>query len=664
MAETIKKAFSSETSKILQLVINSIYVNQSVFLRELISNASDACDRIRIKAIEDHKLLKEALEIRIKIDHKSHIITITDNGIGMNAIDLENNLGTIARSGTEHFIRTLETNISKVDLIGKFGLGFYSGFMVANSMKVLSTKLYEEDQTYIWESVGDGYYTITKSDISIPRGTSVILNIKENMHEYLDKHKIKHLIKTYSDYINFPIFLELDDNTKEQINKTQAIWTKNSSDITKKEYQTFYQYLIQSPDEPWVTLHNKVEGALEYTSLLFIPTRRPFNLFAPDRPTNVKLYIKKVFIADDNLNLVPKYLRFLRGIVDTDDLSLNISREMLQYSTKLSKLSKAITKSVLNILKSKAEADRVEYVKFWDAFGEVLKEGLCEPVLEEKNQLLELCLFRSTKSGKNYISLKEYIENAVHKIKKIYYLIGDSYESLISHPQLEIFKKHDIEVLLLKDTVDAFWLTAIDDYKDYDFASVAVRKIELDDKFSPQRNTAEGYISCKKFRTLSEEITKQNLTDFIKSILGSRIGEVIISDKLVESPACLSLNEGSMNIQLEKMMIEQKQLNRKIDKVLEINLKHPIIGAIQDYIFQKQERAKKRERHVLDGPYEMRQITSIKKREVEELVEIVFAQACMTAGQWMDNQNWVAKILDNMTTKYIQKFHMKDKVKL
>jgi len=586
----MKRKFDAEVGKVLQLMIHSVYENHSIFLRELISNASDACEKLRYEAMTHHDLLGDTLEITVKIHKEDNMLTIEDNGIGMSEDELINNLGTIASSGTQKFLETLSsTQTSKQQgasqsgaetsskFIGQFGVGFYSVFMVAAQVKVYSTKLHS-DQTYIWQSDGSGEYEVFPHSLTLKRGTVVELTLKPTEIEYLDKHTIKHIIKTYSDHIAFPIHLIDEEGKIEQINTGQALWRKKPSEITEEEYSDCYHYLAKTPDTPFMTIHTHIEGTVSYTSLLFVPTVKPYDLFHPDRKTRVKLYIKRVFIADDNVSLIPKYLRFLRGVIDSDDLPLNISRESLQHNSNAHKISQSIVKKVLSSLKKKAEEEKEEYLKFWNIFGEVLKEGLCKIALPEKESLLEICRFYSTKSDDDLISLQEYIDRMAEGQNEIYYLTGEKLESLRINPQLEGFKERGIEVLLLKDTVDDFWVNAINQYKNKELQLITRENLNLESVTKENGETNDA----------NQEVQKEDeeVLTYIKSQLGSRVSKVVASVKLVSSPACLSIPDGAMNIKMEKMLMEQKQLSRRSSKILEINTKHPIISRLKSLLSQ------------------------------------------------------------------------------
>ncbi len=410
------KKFGAEVGKVLQLVIHSLYTNKDIFLRELISNASDALDKLRYLAIEDPLLINEDHEFKIQIsfDKDNSQIIVKDNGIGMNEKDLIDNLGKIANSGTKDFLQNLsDTPKGDVNLIGQFGVGFYSAFMVAEEITVFSKKA-GEDKGFIWNSKGDGEYSIDEYNQEISRGTSVVIKLKPQEIEFAEKFRLRHIITTYSDHISFPIELtDTVENKSEIVNTASAIWTRSKAEITEEQYNEFYHHVAHLPDTPFLRMHNKVEGNIEYVSLLYIPSMKPFDLFHPDRKTRVKLYVKRVYITDENAKLIPPYLRFLRGVVDSEDLPLNVSRETLQHNIVLEKINKSIVRKVLGELKNKAKNDKKEYKDFWNIFGEVMKEGLCEGALEEKDQLLEVCRFYSTKSGDDFIGLDEYIERMI-----------------------------------------------------------------------------------------------------------------------------------------------------------------------------------------------------------------------------------------------------------
>ncbi|EER22424.1 molecular chaperone HtpG, partial [Rickettsia endosymbiont of Ixodes scapularis] len=422
-----KKKFDAEVGKILNLMIHSLYSNKEIFMRELISNASDACDKLRYLSQSNSALVAgdSNFKITVKVDKGNGQIIIRDNGIGMNKEDLIENLGTIARSGTANFLKSLSGDSKKDNmLIGQFGVGFYSSFMVADKVTVTSRKA-GEDKVHVWESDGLGEYIVLDSDKEFTRGTEIVLHIKKEEDTFLDHFRLKHIVKSYSDHIAIPIyFFDEAGNNEIQLNSASALWTRPKSEITEEQYKEFYKSLSYAVDDPWITMHNKNEGAIEFTNLLFIPSSKTFDLFHPDRKRRVKLYIKRVFISDENIDLIPSYLRFLRGVVDSEDLPLNISRESLQHNSVLEKIKNAITKKVLGELRKKKEESPEEYNKFWANFGGALKEGLCEATTDHE-KLLEVCIFRSALHNK-MISLDEYIANFKEGQNTIYYLSGDN----------------------------------------------------------------------------------------------------------------------------------------------------------------------------------------------------------------------------------------------
>ena len=621
------KKFDAEVGKVLNLMINSIYTNKDIFLRELISNASDACDKLRYQSINNPKLVGEDPDflITVQVDKAKKTITVSDNGIGMSREDLINNLGTIAGSGTQKFLEQFTSN-KKADLqlIGQFGVGFYSAFMVAKHIEVITKRAGDQD-TYLWSSDGKGEYYIEKCNEDYLRGTKIILKIKESEEEFLEPYRIRHIIHTYSDHVEFPIELIDDEGKKEVINKASAIWMRNASEITEKEYEEFFNHVSHFPGKPWMTLHNKVEGVVEFTSLLFIPDNKPFDLFHPDRKTRVKLYIKRVFISEEGNDLIPSYLRFLRGVVDSEDLPLNISREILQHNKIVQKIRKSIVKKVLDSLKTKAEKEPEEYAKFWNNFSEVIKEGLCESTLEEKELLLEICKFHSTHSQDNFVSLDEYLSRIVDGQKEIYFLNGDNLASLRNHPQLEGFKKRRIEVLLLTDHVDNFWTNVIHKYKDKELKPISSKDINLN-----EIKAVEAKNNLKEKKSEKSTDKKYNkLIQFIKDVLKDKVKDVIISSKLVKSPACISIAEGGMNLRMEKFLIEQRQLNSKSGRILEINPDHPILKKINNSI---------------SGNAEELELN-------RDLIDVIYTQACLIEGAAIENPSEFASKLNSLLEK-------------
>ena len=619
-----KRKFDAEVGKILHLMIHSLYTNKEIFMRELISNASDACDKLRYLSQTNQELLADDTNLRItvKVDKDNKQIIIRDNGIGMNKDDLIENLGTIARSGTQNFIQQLSGDDKKDNmLIGQFGVGFYSAFMVADYLTVTSRKA-GEAETYTWHSDGTGEYTVAASDREFKRGTEVVVHVKEKEDSYLDHFRLKHIVKTYSDHISIPIyFIDAADQNEIQLNSSSALWTRPKSEITKEQYQEFYKSLSYSADEPWLTMHNKNEGAIEFTNLLFIPSTKTFDLFHPDRKRRIKLYIKRVFISDENIDLVPHYLRFLRGVVDSEDLPLNISRETLQHNMTLEKIKSSITKRVISELKKKKEDDNEGYLKFWSNFGGALKEGLCEATSDHE-KLLEVCLFRSAIHDK-IISLDEYISNCKDGQKTIYYLSGDNPEKLRSSPQIEGFLNKGIDVLLFTDTVDDFWVNVNSNYKDFEIKSVTRSDIDLEKTINEPANDLE-----KK-----EEVTENQydkLLEYFKQVLGDLIKDVKISKKLLSSPACLAVSDGAMDIRMERFLIEQKQLIASTAKILELNPKHKIIEKINN---------------------DLKLASNL--QDDEQLVKLIFDQACIVDGEPVSDPGGFAKMFNSFLEKAV-----------
>jgi molecular chaperone HtpG len=577
MSEEVKK-FDTEVGKILQLMIHSLYTNKEIFIRELISNASDACDKLRYLSQSDESLIKDDPELKIwvSIDKEAGLLKIRDNGIGMNKEDLIENLGTIARSGTQHFVDQLSGDDKKDNmLIGQFGVGFYSSYMVSDKVDVI-TKKAGEKEAFLWSSKGEGEYSIKDTKADFERGTEITLHIKESEDAYLDHFKVKHIIKSYSDHIEAPIYF-IDAETKHEIklNSSSALWTRSKSEITDEQYQEFYKTVSYAADEPWITMHNKNEGVVEFTNLLFVPTNQTFDLFHPDRKRRVKLYIKRVFISDENIDIVPHYLRFIRGVVDSEDLPLNISRETLQHNSTIEKIKTALTKRTLNELLKKQKDDRETYGNFWNNFGPVIKEGLCEAMVDHE-KILDTCLFKSALHHKD-LTLAEYIENFKPDQKIIYYLSGEDAGKLKNSPQIEGFLQKGIDVLLFTDSVDDFWVQNVGKYKDFEIKSVTRADIEID--------SVENKKEDKKKKSSDK---MGDLIGFFKETLGDLVKDVKISKKLTSSPSCLAIAEGAMDMRMERYLVEQKQLGSISAKILELNPDHQIIKRIEANLGDKE----------------------------------------------------------------------------
>ena len=628
MIESTKqvKKFDAEVGKVLDLVINSIYKNKDIFLRELISNSSDACSKLRHEVLSKNLSKESSLEykIKIEIDAFNKKLIISDNGIGMNREDLVTNIGTIASSGTQKFISKLSNKNEMNNQIGQFGIGFYSAFMVSEKVKIITSKAFE-DVTYEWISSGKGEYTIGISDEKINTGTRLVLDIKETDYEFLDPLRIEQVINRYCDHIDFPIELTYDNKKSKILNKSSAIWTRNPSEISTEEYEKFFHTICDCLGKPWMVLHNNVEGAVHYTNLLFIPESKPIDLLGVDRKSKVKLYIKKVFISEEENELVPGYLRFLRGVVDSEDLPLNLSRETLQSNKIVHKIRTSIAKKVLSELKKKVKNSIEEYLKFWGNFREILKEGLYEASEEEKKEILEVCRFSSI-STSQLISLDDYVKNMLSNQKAIYYLNGESTELIKKHPQLEGFRKRGIDVILLVDHIDNFWINVVTHYKSIEFKSITTEKIDLnkikqiDDKATLIESGIDGSNNIR------------NLTSFIKKVLKDRVKDVVISSKLVDSPACISTIEGDITLKMEKFLMEQKQLSTRSAKILEINPKHAILKKVSSLISNE---------------------TEVNDKLCQELIEIVYGQACLVEGVLLDNPGEFVQTMNSLLTTTI-----------
>ncbi|OUR79021.1 molecular chaperone HtpG [Alphaproteobacteria bacterium 46_93_T64] len=570
-----KHEFQAEVAKLLHIVAHSLYSETEIFLRELVSNASDACDRLRYAALTDPALTQGDPDFKVclTIDKEAKILTIEDNGIGMTEQDMIDNLGTIARSGTSNFVDQLTGDDAKdMNVIGQFGVGFYSSFMVADNVEVTSRRA-GEDKATVWTSDGSGSYTISDGERK-GRGTTIKLHIKESAAEYLEPHRIRTVIKTYADHIALPVVLTANNDGEgepqedETLNTASALWTRTKSEITEEQYTEFYHHVGQAYDTPWATLHSKVEGVLEYSLLLFIPEQQPFDLFSPERKSSLKLYVKRVFITDDCEELVPAYLRFLKGIVDSEDLPLNVSREMLQNNPVLHKIRTGLVKRVIGEIEKRSKNDVEGFHKFWDNFGAVLKEGIYED-MEQGDRLLKLSAFKSTAS-EGYTNLSEYAERMKEGQNNIYYITGDNLDAIRKSPQLEGFRAKGIEVLLLSDPVDSFWLSRQTEFEGKKFKSVTQGSAELDKMASAEDD--------KPDEGKSDTPNLSALIAAFKLALDGKVKDVRESHRLTDSPVCLVADEGDMDIHLEKVLKAHKQFGAAASqRILEINPKHALI---------------------------------------------------------------------------------------
>jgi molecular chaperone HtpG len=577
--------FEAEVGRVLDLVINSLYQHREIFLRELISNASDACDRLRYAALTEPGLLGDDPELKIVLvpDRDAGTLTVIDNGIGMNRDDLSDNLGTVARSGTQRFVEQLSGDkASDLNLIGQFGVGFYSGFMVAGQVEVVSRKAGEE-HAWRWQSDGRSGFTIEAADAA-PRGTSVILHLRDDAKEFLDEWRLRQIVRDYSDHIAVPILLRAEAKTAgaaeggegaakalEQINQASALWTRSKSEITDEQYKEFYHHVAHAFDEPWARLHVRAEGVVSYQALLFVPGSKPFDLYDPQRRYGVKLYVRRVFITEDMEGLMPRYLRFVRGVVDSEDLQLNVSRETLQHSPVLAKIKKDLVKRVLDELERRTKAEDGGYATFWESFGSVLKEGMYEDH-EQRERLLELARFRSTASD-GWVSLAEYVARMKPGQDAIFTISGEHIEALRSSPQLEACRAKGVEVLLLADPIDDFWLPTTPTYQDKPFRSLTRGEVDLS-KIEGEAKDGEA-AGAEQEAVHGAEMDR--LIALFKSQLGERVKDVRPSARLTDSAVCLVADEQSLDMRLERFLKLHQQLDELSKRVLEINPKHGLI---------------------------------------------------------------------------------------
>ena len=570
--EKMNNKFEADTGKILDIVINSLYSEREIFIRELISNASDAIDKKKYLSLTDKSIDDTAnpFEINIEIDNKEKCIVISENGIGMNEEDLKNSLGTIARSGTKAFLDQMKDSKEKgdVNLIGQFGVGFYASFMVSDNVEVTTKKAGESD-AWKWISDGRNGFNIEKCSKDTS-GTQVKLFIKNDAKEFLESSRVQFVVKKYSDHISYPVkLIEIGkkDSKEETINEASALWTRPQKDIKNEQYEEFFSHIGAGFGKPMLTLHNNTEGTISYTNLLCIPSTRPFDLFNPERKSSLKLYINRVYITDKCDALVPAYLRFVKGIVDTQDIDLNVSREMLQNNPAVAKISKSLVGKVLRELKKVSEKDRDKYKEIWNQYGPVLKEGLYED-MERKEALLELCRF-STNDGDEFISLNEYIDSMKDKQKDIYYISAETKTQALSSPHLEVFKYKGIKVLVKSDAIDQFWLSMAGQYKEKNFVSITQGELNLDDiKSSDDKKEDKKKPDDKKYSTLIAQL---------KMSLGDKVKDIRVSRKLTDSPSCLVADKGDMDVAMESLMMQRDPEYKGAPRILEINPEHQLI---------------------------------------------------------------------------------------
>jgi molecular chaperone HtpG len=568
-AAPVSQPFQAEVAELLNLMVHSVYSETDIFLRELVSNASDACDKLRYEAIANPSLISEGQSPNITIipGKDANTLSVVDTGIGMDRQELIDNLGTIARSGTKSFLSRLTEAKDGSGLIGQFGVGFYAAFMVADKIVVTSRRAGSHD-AFTWTSTGGAGFEIAQvtDGTSVPTGTSIVLHLKDDAKKYLETYEIERIVSAYSDNIQFPILLKEGDAEPRQINSASALWQRSKSELTPEDYSAAYKSIAHAYDEPAMTLHYRAEGRYSYAVLLFAPSQKPFDLFEPNRKGHVKLYVRRVFITDD-ADLLPSYLRFIRGVIDAEDLPLNLSREMLQNNPQLTQIRKAVASRVVGELETLSEKDVETFARVWDAFGPVIKEGIYED-FERRDKLLALSRFTTTTGEKR--SLKDYVADLKPNQTEIYYLAGDSLERLKSNPKLEAARSRGIEVLLLTDAVDAFWTSAPLDFDGKPLKSLSqgevnldlVPRIDEDSKDEPAPDTDEA-------TTIA----------VIKDALGERVSDVKVSTRLTSSASCLVAGGAGPDRELERMLAMQNR-GAVTKPILEINLRHPLVAKI------------------------------------------------------------------------------------
>ncbi|MGJ5037799.1 MULTISPECIES: molecular chaperone HtpG [unclassified Bradyrhizobium] len=568
---TVSHSFQAEVSELLHLMVHSVYSETDIFLRELISNASDACDKLRYEAIARPDLIGdgEAPQIRIIPNKAADTLTIADSGIGMERQELIDHLGTIARSGTKAFVQKLAEAKDGTGLIGQFGVGFYSAFMVADRIVVISRRA-GGSEVWTWTSSGGAGFEVAPASEEdakrVTRGTEIVLHLKDDAKKYLETYEIERIVTAYSDNIQFPIMLVPEEGEPRQINSASALWQRSKSELTSDDYSKAYKSIAHAFDEPAMTLHYRAEGRYSYAVLLFAPSTKPFDLFEPARKGKVKLYVRRVFITDD-ADLMPAYLRFIRGVIDSEDLPLNLSREMLQNNPQLAQIRKAVTTRVIGELEQLADKDAENFDKIWDSFGAVIKEGLYED-FERRDKLLALSRFTTTSGERR--SLKQYVEGLKENQTEIYFLVGDSIERLKSNPRLEAAKARGVEVLLLTDPVDAFWTSA---------------RLEFDGK--PLKSLSQGDINFDPIPVTEPKpedeaqpaADEANTIALIKASLGDHVTDVKVSTRLTTSASCLVAGSHGPDRELERILSQQAR-GARTKPILEINLRHPLVVAV------------------------------------------------------------------------------------
>lgn len=622
--------FQTEVKQLLNLMIHSLYSNKEIFLRELISNASDACEKLRFEALHNDALYEgnPDLDIRIEFDKDKRTVSIEDSGIGMNRQDVIEHLGTIAKSGTASFLSSLTGDQARdSQLIGQFGVGFYSAFIVAERVDVYTRRAGEPaDKGVHWSSQGEGDFTV--ADIEKPsRGTRIVLTLKEGEEEFADGWRLRSLVRKYSDHISIPVKMLKEDAPEaegeekekesqaekqpelESVNSATALWTRNKSELTDEEYQEFYRHISHDFADALTWSHNRVEGNLEYTSLLYVPENAPFDLWNREAPRGLKLYVQRVFIMDQADQFLPLYLRFIKGIVDSNNLSLNVSREILQKDPNVDKLRSALTKRVLDMLGKLAKNDAEKYAKFWSTFGQVLKEGPAEDYAN-RDKILKLLRFASTHTGseEQNVSLEDYVSRMKEGQKKIYYIVADNFNTAKNSPHLEVFRKKEVEVLLLSDRIDEWMMSQLFDFEGHSFQDVTKGELDL------------GEVESEEEKKKLEEVAKEHegLIERLNKVLADRVDSIRITHRLTDSPACLVIGDYDMGLQMRRIMEAAGQAVPDTKPIFEINPEHPLIERLDQ------------------EPDEDR---------FGELAQVLFDQAGLAAGATLDDPaSYVARL--------------------
>ncbi|MDH5358953.1 MAG: molecular chaperone HtpG [Gammaproteobacteria bacterium] len=583
MSETTQKetlGFQTEVKQLLHLMIHSLYSNKEIFLRELISNASDACDKLRFEAVSNDGLYEgdNELNIHLSYDKDARTLTLRDNGIGMSRQEVIDNIGTIAKSGTRQFLDSLTGDqANDAHMIGQFGVGFYSSFIVADKV-TLTTRRAGESEAVRWESAGEGEFTLESVE-KPTRGTEIVLYLREGEEEYLDGWRLKNIIHKYSDHITFPIMMPKEAATAasdeeetvegdEQVNKASALWTRGKSDISDEEYNEFYKHVAHDFEDPLVHLHARVEGKHEYTSLLYVPQRAPFDLWDRERQQGIKLYVKRVFIMDDADNLMPSYLRFIRGVIDSSDLPLNVSREILQSNKVIDSMRSGSVKKVLDMLEKLAKDEPEKYSTFWEQFGKVMKEGPGEDPTN-RDKIAKLLRFASTDkdTDEQVVSLDDYIARMQEGQEKIYYITADSFNAAKNSPHLEVLRKKGIEVLLLTDRVDEWLMSSLPEYASKPLVSVTRGELDL------------GELEDEEEKKQHEEIDKnfESLIGKVRELLSDKVKDVRLTHRLTNSPSCLVVDSGDMSANLERLLKEAGHATAGTKPIFEMNPEHPLV---------------------------------------------------------------------------------------